>query len=114
MMGIVAVGQGKENVRVNEHHEPRRLPAEPLRQQFIDALGYVGVATVSYSDELRKPGCLLMLWQFRSERLQQTERTRSLLLAQVGDKLLELLFRGHPSSVTQRAVCALAGREQQS
>ena len=99
MMGIAAVGQGEQHVRVNNDHEPRTLPAEPLRQQFIHALGYVRATAVPDPDELRQSQCLLVLRQFRPERLQQPKRTRSLLLAQMSDKLLELLLRGHPTSV---------------
>jgi len=33
------------------------------------------------------------------KRLDQPKGTRGLLLAHLGDKLLELLLRGHPSSV---------------
>lgn len=99
MVGIAAVGQGEQHVRVNYDHEPMTLPAEPLRQQFIGPLGYVRAAAIPDPDELRKPGCLLMLWQFCPKRLQQPKRTGSLLLAQMSDKLPKLFLRGHPSSV---------------
>jgi hypothetical protein len=97
---IAAIGQREQHVRVNYDHKPRTLPAEPLRQQFIDPPGYVRAAAIADPHELRQPRCLLVLWQFRPERLQQPKRTGSLLLTQMGDKLLELLLRGHPSSVS--------------
>jgi hypothetical protein len=99
MVGIATVGQRKQHVRVNNDHEPRTLPAEPLRQQFIDALRYVRASAITDSDELRYCRCLLVLWQVFAERFQQPERARGLLLAQMSDKLLELLLRGHASSV---------------
>jgi hypothetical protein len=97
-MGIAAVGQGEQRVRVNYDHEPRTLPAEPLRQQFIHALGYVRATAVPDPDELRQSRCKFVLWQFLPERLQQPKRTSGLLLAQMSDELLELLLRGHASS----------------
>jgi len=100
MVRIATVSQRKQHVRVNHDHEPRTLPAEALRQQFIDALRYVRAPAVPDPDELRYCRCLLVLWQFLAERLQQPERTRGLLLAQMSDKLLELLLRGHPSNVS--------------
>ena len=60
--GDAAVGQGKQYVRVDYDHEPRTLPAEPLRQQFIDMFGYVRAAAVPDSDELRQSRCLLLFW----------------------------------------------------
>jgi hypothetical protein len=100
MVGIAAVGQREQHVRVDYDDEPRTLPAEPLRQQFIDPLGYVRTAAVPDPHKLRYCRCLLVLWQFLAERLQQSKRARGLLLAQMSDKLLELLLRGHPSSVS--------------
>jgi hypothetical protein len=85
MVCIATVGQGEQYVRVNYDHEPRTLPAEPLCQQFIDALGYVRAAAVPDPDELWQCRCLLVLWQFRPEWLQQPKRAGSLLLAQMGD-----------------------------
>ena len=43
---------------------------------------------------------MLVLWQFLAEWLQQPKRAGGLLLAQMSDKLLQLLLRGHPSSVS--------------
>ena len=37
MMSIAPVGQGNQDIGVNDDHEHRRLPAEPLRQQLIDS-----------------------------------------------------------------------------
>jgi hypothetical protein len=37
MMSITPVGQGNQDVGVNDDHELRTLPAEPLRQQLIDS-----------------------------------------------------------------------------
>ena len=37
MMSIAPVGQGNQDVGVNDDHELRRLPAEPLRQQLINS-----------------------------------------------------------------------------
>jgi hypothetical protein len=76
------------------------LPAEPLRQQFIDVLRYVRAPAVRDPDELRQCRCLLVLRQFLAEWLQQPKRAGGLLLAQMSDELLELLLRGHPSSVS--------------
>jgi hypothetical protein len=99
MVGIATVSQRKQHVRVNNDHEPMTLPAEPLRQQFIDVPRYVRAAAVPDPDELRQCPCLLVIWQFLAERLQQPKCAGGLLLAQMSDKLLELLLRGHPSSV---------------
>jgi hypothetical protein len=76
------------------------LPAEPLRQQVIDALRYVRAPAVRDPDELRQCRWLLLLWQFLAKWLQQPKRARGLLLAQMSDEMLELLLRGHPSSVS--------------
>lgn len=81
MVGIAAIGQRKQHVRVNYDHEPSTLPAEPLPQQFIDALRYVRAAAITDSDELGQCRCLRVLWQFFAERLQQPKRARGLLLA---------------------------------
>ena len=53
VVGIAAVGQREQHVRVNYDHEPTTLPAEPLRQQFIDVLGYVRAAAVPDPHEPR-------------------------------------------------------------
>ena len=53
MVRIATIGQGEQHVRVNYDHEPRTLPAEPLRQQFIDVLGYVRAAAVPDPHEPR-------------------------------------------------------------
>ena len=111
MVSIATVGQRKQHVRVNYDHEPSTLPAEPLRQQFIDALRYVRAAAITDSDELGQCRCLLVLWQVFAERLQQPKRARGLLLAQMSDKLLELLLRGHPSSVSTTSMLT-ASRQQ--
>jgi hypothetical protein len=52
MVCTATVSQREQYVRVTYDHEPRTLPAEPLRQQFIDALGYVRAAAFPDPDEL--------------------------------------------------------------
>jgi hypothetical protein len=96
---VPAIGQRIQDVGVNDDHEVSRLPAEALGEQLIGPLGHIGPPAVTDPDERRQGARSPMIREFASKRLKQPQGTRGLLLAEPGDKLLQLLLGGHMSSL---------------
>src|SRR4029077_10623090 len=82
-----------------QRSQARTLPAESLRQQLIDAFGEVRSPAVANADKLRQSWCFPALRSVLDKRPEQLQGTQRLLLTKVGDELLQLLLRGHLSSV---------------
>ena len=62
MMGITAIRERDKNVRIDNDHKPRTLiPAEPVRQQLIDAFRKVRSPAVPDTDERRQPRGFLVV-----------------------------------------------------
>ena len=99
-MGIAAICQRDQYVRIDNDHRLRTLPAEPLRQQLIDPFGEISPPAVPDADKRGQPRGLLVVSSVSQKRAKQFQRTRRLLLAKVGDELLQLLLCGHLSSVS--------------
>jgi hypothetical protein len=85
---IPAVGQGIQDVGVNDDHEVSRLPAEAPGKQLIDLLGHVGPAAVPDPDERRQGARSPVARKLAGEWVEQPEGARRLLLAEPSDKLL--------------------------
>jgi hypothetical protein len=96
---IPAVGQGIQDVGVNDDHEVSRLPAEALSEQLVGSLGYIGPAAVTDPDDRRQRAGVPAIRELAGQRLKQPQGARRLLLAEPGDKLLQLLLGGHKSSL---------------
>ena len=92
-------GQGIQDVGVNDDHEVSRLPAEALPEQLIGSLGHVGPPAVTDPDERRQEARSPVAWKLADEWLKQPESARRLLLAEPGDKLLQLLLGCHMFSL---------------
>ena len=99
MVRIPAIGQRVQDVGVNDDHKLSRLPAEPFSEQLIGSLGHIRPAAVTDPDERRHAARSLAIRELASKRLKQPQGTRSLLLAEPGDKLLQLLLGCHTSSL---------------
>jgi hypothetical protein len=100
VMGIAAIRQRNQHVRIDNDHKPRTLPAEPLRQQLIDAFGEIRPPAIPDADKRGQPRGLLVARSVLENWPEEFQRTRRLLLAKIGDELLQLLLRGHLSSVS--------------
>ena len=96
---IPAIGQGIQDVGVNDDHEVSRLPAEALSKQLIGSLGHIGPAAITDPDERRQEARSPVAWKLADEWLKQPEGARRLLLAEPGDKLLQLLLGCHMFSL---------------
>ena len=96
---IPAIGQGIQDVGVDDDHEVSRLPAEALPEQPIGSLGHIGPPAVPDPDECRQGTRSPVAWKLADEWLKQPEGARSLLLAEPGDKLLQLLLGCHMFSL---------------
>jgi len=96
---IPPIGQGIQDVGVNDDHEVSRLPAEALPEQLIGSLGHVSPAAVPDPDERRQGPGSPVAWTLTGEGLKQPEGARCLLLAEPGDKLLQLLLGCHMPSL---------------
>jgi hypothetical protein len=92
-------GQRIQDVGVNGDHEVSRLPAEALSKQLIGSLGHIGPAAVTDPNERRQDARSLAVWDFADKWFKQPQGTRSLLLAEAGDKLLQLLLGRHMFSL---------------
>jgi hypothetical protein len=99
MVLVPAIGQRVQDVGVNDDHEVSRLPAEGLSKQLIGSLGHIGPAAVTDPDERRQGVRSPAVREFADKWLKQPQSTRSLLLAQAGDKLLQLLLGRHMFSL---------------
>ena len=99
MVLIAAVGQGVQGVAVNDDHEVSRLPAEALGKQLIGSLGHIGPAAVTDPAERGQGARSPTARKFAGQWLKQPQGTRGLLLAEPGDKLLQLLPGCHMSSL---------------
>jgi hypothetical protein len=96
---VPAIGQSVQDVGVNDDHEVSRLPAEALSKQLIGSLGYIGPAVVTDPHERRQRARVPAIRNFAGKRLKQPQGARCLLLAETGDKLLQLLLGCHKSSL---------------
>lgn len=94
-----AIGQSVQDVGVNDDHEVSRLPAEALSKQLIGSLGYIGPAAVTDPGERRQRARVPAIREFAGKRLKQPRGARCLLLAETGDKLLQLLLGRHRLTV---------------
>ncbi len=99
MVRIPAIGQRIQDFGVNDDHELSRLPAEALGEQLIGSLGHIGPSAVTDPDECRQGARSPAVREFASKRLKQPQGAQSLLLAEPGDKLLQLLLGCHMSSL---------------
>ncbi len=97
---VATVSQRDQDVRIDDDHELRTLPAEPLRQQLIHAFRQVRSPAVPDANESWQSRGLLIVSHGLQKRPEHAQRTRRLLLAQVSDKLLKLLLSGHPPSLS--------------
>jgi hypothetical protein len=99
MVLVPAIGQRIQDVGVNDDHEVSRLPAEALSKQLIGSLGHIGPAAVTDPDERRQGARSPAVREFAGKWLKQPQSTRSLLLAEAGDELLQLLLGRHMFSL---------------
>ena len=70
---VPAIGQGVQDVGVNDDHEVSRLPAEALGKQLIGSLGYIGPATVTDPDDRRQRARVPAIREFAGKRLKQPQ-----------------------------------------
>ena len=103
MVLIPAVGQRIKDIRVNDDHELKRLPAEALSKQLICSLGHIGPPAVANPDKRRQGARSLMSRTLTSKWLKQPQGARSLLLAETGDEFLQLLLGRHALSLSMSA-----------
>jgi hypothetical protein len=108
---IAAIGERIQDVGVNDDHKFNRLPAEAFSQQLIGSPGHIGPAAVTDPDERRQRAGSPAVRKLTSKWLKQPQGTRSLLLAEPGDKLLQLLLGCHRFSLP-RSTGYLAGRRE--
>jgi hypothetical protein len=64
MMGVTAVGQRIEHVRIDNDHKPSRLPSKAVGEQRIGTLGDVTTPAITDSDKARQPAPGRLAWQF--------------------------------------------------
>ncbi len=99
MVLVPAISQRIQDVGVNDDNEFSRLPAEALSKQLIGSPGHIGPPAVTDPDERRQGARSPTVREFAGKWLKQPQSTRSLLLAEADDKLLQLLLGRHMFSL---------------
>ena len=102
VVGIAAIGQGVEDVRVDDDHD-ELYAAEPVGKEIVYPLGDVRPAAVADPDERRQR--LSLVWEDVPLH-RKSQQLVGLLLGQAPDELQQVVPAGHTRIVPVRVVSA--------